>query len=271
MFLCLFSEEFYPKKRFFTQNTGEIAVKINKIYAYNLRNDAHFQFFTEVLNLFGKEGAVRQKVASLYEAWLPHYEREDTALKKIVKSAKTAQIQEADRARDEIYTGMVESNTAALKHFDENVRSGATRLKIVFDTYGDVARKPLNEETSAIYNILQELKGKYASDVALVGISGWVSELEARNNAFAELMRDRFDETASRTDIVLKEARVEVDNAYFAIRERINALVVVEGVSVYENFIRTLNAVIAKYALLGKSKGGKGGEQTESQTMVGTT
>jgi len=76
-------------------------------------------------------------------------------------------------------------------------------------------------------------------------------------------MRDRFDETASRTDIVLKEARAEVDTAYFAIRERINALVVVEGVSVYENFIRTLNAVIAKYALLGKSKGGKGGEQTE--------
>ena len=46
--------------------------------------------------------------------------------------------------------------------------------------------------------------------------------------------------------------------AYFAIRERVNALVVVEGLSVYENFIRTLNAVIAKYALLTKPRGGRG-------------
>jgi len=39
---------------------------------------------------------------------------------------------------------------------------------------------------------------------------------------------------------------------------------VVEGVSAYENFIRTLNAVIAKYAQMTKSKGSnKGGEQQE--------
>ena len=123
----------------------------------------------------------------------------------------------------------------------------------------------MNEQTSAVYKILQELKGKYAPDTALVGISSWVSELEARNNAFADLMRKRFDETAARTDIVLKEARIEVDNAYFAIRERVNALAVVEGLSVYENFIRTFNAVIAKYALLAKLRGGRGGGQSAPQ------
>ena len=240
-------------------------MKINKIYAYDLRNDAHFQFYTEFRNLVQKEGAESLKIAPLFEAWLPLYDKEDSALKKIQKSAITAQIQEADRARDEIYAGMVETNTAALKHFSEEVRSAAARLKIVFDTYGDVNRKPLNEQTSAVYNILQELKGKYAPDTALVGISSWVSELEARNNAFADLMRERFDETAARTDIVLKETRIEVDNAYFAIRERLNALVVVEGLSVYENFVRTLNAVIAKYALLTKPRGGKGGKQPAPQ------
>ena len=47
-------------------------------------------------------------------------------------------------------------------------------------------------------------------------------------------------------------------DAYFAIRERVNALFVVEGLSVYENFVRTLNAVTAKYALLTKPKVGSG-------------
>jgi hypothetical protein len=41
--------------------------------------------------------------------------------------------------------------------------------------------------------------------------------------------------------------------------------VVVEGLSVYENFVRTLNAVIAKYALLTK-RGGKGGKQSAPQS-----
>jgi len=242
-------------------------VKINKTHPYRLRNDAHFQFYTEFRNLVQSIGAVNLKIATQFVEWLLLYEKEDTALKKINKSAITEQIQEADKARDEIYTGIVEMNTASLKHFNPVVRASAKQLKIVFDTYGDVARKPLNEETSAIYNILQDLEGKYASDVQTVGLWYWVAELKVRNNAFAELMRNRFDETASRSDIVLKETRIEVDTAYFAIRERINALVVVEGVSVYENFIRTLNAVIAKYALLERPKGGKGGEQQEQDNQ----
>jgi hypothetical protein len=173
----------------------------------------------------------------------------DEALKKIVKSEFTAKIHEADKARDEIYVGMAEMNAAALKHFSPEIRDAAGRLKIVFDTYGNVASKPLNEETSAIYNILQELRGKYAVDVATVGIGQWVAELENRNKAFENLVKERFDETAARTDIVLKEARAKLDDAYRTITEMVNALAVVEGVAAYEQFIRTLNAVIAKYAV----------------------
>jgi hypothetical protein len=76
-----------------------------------------------------------------------------------------------------------------------------------------------------------------------------VCELESRNNAFGELVKNRFDETAARTDIVLKEARAKLDEAYRTITEMVNALAVVEGVAAYEQFIRTLNAVIAKYAV----------------------
>ncbi|GBU24239.1 hypothetical protein R83H12_00867 [Fibrobacteria bacterium R8-3-H12] len=123
-------------------------------------------------------------------------------------------------------------------------------LKIVFDTYGNVANKPLNEETSAIYNILQELQGKYAADMDAVGITQWATELQTRNAAFETLVKERFDETAARTtDIVMKQARAQLDEAYRGIVELVNALAVVEGVAAYEAFIKTLNAVIAKYAV----------------------
>jgi len=225
-------------------------MKIEKINLLHLRNDAHFQFHTEFRDLVEHQGAATLKINPQFDGYLPLYNRVDEALKKIVKSEFTAKIHEADKARDEIYLGMAETVAATLRHFNPDVRQAAERLKILFDTYGNVANKPLNEETSAIYNILQELKGKYTTDVASIGLTQWVAELENRNQTFETLVKERFDETASRaTDIVMKQARVQLDDVYKTIVERINALAVVEGIETYEAFIKTLNAVIAKYAV----------------------
>jgi len=243
-------------------------MKINKIHSNNLRNDEHFQLHTEFIGLVTKETPLKLKIQSQFEAYLPLYGREDEALKKINKSSYTAQIQEADKARDEIFLGMAETAKGALKHFDPAVREAANRLKVVFYTYGNVAVKPLNEQTSAVYNLLQELQGRYAQDMATVGLIQWASELQTRNNAFSELMRERFDETASKCDIVLKQARAELDQSYFGIRDRINALVIVEGVADYEDFIRTLNAVIAKYTAILNARLGKKGKKEADNTQT---
>ena len=241
-------------------------MKINPITLIRLRNDANFQFHTEFKELVEKLTPEALKIKPLFDAYLPLYEKVDLALKKINKSAITEKIQNADRARDNIWKGLTETNTTALRHFDEEVREAAKRLKIVFDTYGNIAKKTFNEQTSATYNILQDLESsKYASDVARVGLGQWVSELKARNNAFAVLVRDRVDEGSVKVDIVLKKARTQLDEAYYTIAERINALAVVEGSASYEPFIRKHNLSISKYALLamqsarrpGKKGGGK--------------
>jgi hypothetical protein len=241
-------------------------MKINAITLIRLRNDANFQFHTEFKELAEKQKPEALKIKPQYEAYLPLYEKVDLALKKISKSAITEQIQEADKARDNIWKGLVETNTTALRHFSEEVQAAAKRLKIVFDTYGNIAKKTLNEQTSATYNILQDLEsGKYAPDVAKVGLVQWVVELKSLNTAFAELVRERVDEGSLKVDIVLRKARMQLDEAYYAIVERVNALVVVEGAEDYEPFIRKLNISIAKYNLLatqasrkpGKRGGGK--------------
>jgi hypothetical protein len=224
-------------------------MKIPKLDTHSLRNNAYFQFHTEFHDLVVQHNAETLKIKPLFDDYLPLYNRVEDALKKIIKSEFTAKIHEADKARDEIYLGMAEIVTANLRHFTPDIRQAAERLKILFDAYGKVANKPLNEETSAIYNILQELKGKYTDDVASVGFTQWVAELESRNKIFEGLVKERFDETASRTDIVVKQARAQLDEVYKTIVERINALAVVDGVEIYEAFIKTLNAVIAKYAV----------------------
>jgi hypothetical protein len=225
-------------------------MKIGKFNLLHLRNDAHFQFHTEFSDLVKKHNPETLKVNPLFEAYLPLYEREDEALKKINKSVFTEKIQEADKARDEIFLGMVEVNNGMCKYFSKHIAEAAHRLKIVLDTYGNVARKTLNEETSAIYNLLQDLRSeKYSKDATTTNLMAWADELEKRNQALETLMKERFDETAHKTDIVLKEARAELDKVYHSIEERINALAIVEGAADYEEFIRTMNAVVAKYAI----------------------
>jgi hypothetical protein len=61
-------------------------------------------------------------------------------------------------------------------------------------------------------------------------------------------MKERYDETATRTHLVLKQCRLKVDETYRAIAERLNAMVVLQGEAPpLGDFILTLNAIIAKY------------------------
>ena len=245
-------------------------IKINSITLSRLRNDANFQFHTEFKELAEKQTPEALKIKPQFDDYLPLYEKVDLAFKKINKSSITEQIQDADKARDNIWKSLTEINTAALRHFDGEVQSAAKRLKIVFDTYGNIARKSLNEQTSATYNILQDLESsKYAPDVAKVGLGEWVAELKARNTSFAELMRDRVGEGSLKVDIVLKKARAQLDEAYYAIAERVNAFVVIEGVGDYEPFIKKLNINIAKFNLLAvqaSRRAGKRGDGKNSTT-----
>jgi len=236
-------------------------MKIDSFYRKNLRNDEHFQFHTEFRDLVAANGAESLKIAAHFAIYEPALEREDEGLKRIVKSVYTEKIRDADKARDETYSGMVEISAASLKHYVPEVREAAKKLKILFDTYGNVSAKPLNEQTSAVHNILQELKGEYLSAAQTVGINGWVYELEARNNAFETLVKGRFSEAASKTGVVVKVAREEVDAAYDTIVDRLNALVIVEGEEAYAAFIRTLNTVIAKYAAVLNARLGKKGHR----------
>jgi hypothetical protein len=222
-------------------------MRIDSFYRKNLRNDEHFQLNTEFRDLIIKEGAENLKEGEQFAAYQSSYNKEDEGIKRVSKSLFTEKIQEADKARDDIYSGMVEINEGSLKHYNPSVREAAKKLKILFDTYGNLSHKPLNEQTSAVNNILQELKGNYLEATRTVQIDGWANELEARNNAFDVLVKGRADEAAAKTDVVVKQARVELDGAYDAVVERINAYAVIEGGEMYERFIKTFNFVIAKY------------------------
>jgi hypothetical protein len=211
------------------------------------RNDEHFLFFYGVLDLINRIGAAALKIQNEFEVFRVCFDNEDEALKKISKSAVTAKINDADTARDITFRGLVDTNNIALNHYDPEVAEAAQILKIPFDAYGNLAILPLKEETSGIINLMQELKGKYAAAVQKAGLTGWVTKLETDNNTFFTLFTERNDENAARTQLKMKECRLETERAYEAVVERINALIVIEGEADYAEFVSKLNSLIDKF------------------------
>jgi len=225
-------------------------MEISELQKIRLRNDEHFMLHTEFHELLSRTGAENLRVATQFANYTVLLSREDEGLKKITKSALTARIHDEDKVRDELYDGMTELNAALIKSPHENKREAAKRLKIVFDTYGNISKKPINEQTSAVINILQELKGPYATDAQLLGLTDYITLIETHNNTLEALVRERYDESAAKTDVVIRAARLALDASYDDITARINALALLEGGTVVETFIRTLNTILAKYSAI---------------------
>jgi hypothetical protein len=225
-------------------------MKIQNLHINNLRNNEHFQFHTEFRDLVVQENPQTLDVKALFDAYLGLYEREDIALKKINKSALTQQIHNADKERDAVYIGFCALIKAHTLHFSPDLRLLAAPVQIVLDTYGHASSLSMDEQTSAIYNLVQELSlPKYQDARTNFGLTIWLNKLKTTNETYEALVKQRFNEGAGKSDIVMKDARQELDGKYLAIVERVNAFLVVGDPAKYDNFVRTLNFIIGKYAL----------------------
>ncbi len=240
-------------------------MKIKRLDFRSLRNNEHFQCQTEFKILVEEYDPLVLKIQSLYQgSYLPFYALEDEAIFKITKGSYTEARLEADRQRDSAFRGMIYANMAALHHFDTEVVASAKRLQILFDTYGDISRMPLQEEISAVYNLLQELDGDYNEDMYRVKLEDWKDRLQQNNDAYQVLVKQGYEEEAGRTGPKMKEVRLEVDRVFRQIVERLEALMLIEGESNYIGFVSRLNIQLEHYAdILAQREGRNAAEEGE--------
>lgn len=232
-------------------------LKTKRIDLIPMRNEEHYQFHAEVKALIVAAGPQKLNIADDFTDYSQLCNDELDALQLIRKSALSDQLEDADTKRDAVFRGLVDAVKSAKNHFVEAKKEAAARLSIVLDQYGNVARKPYNEESAAITKLLKELAEKHAPDAELLGLNDWVAELAARNNAFDTLMKSRFTEDAERTTLRMRQVRSTIDLQFRAILTRIDALVIVNGPAEYTAFVRELNARIDKYDNLVAVRQGK--------------
>ncbi|MCX6270433.1 MAG: DUF6261 family protein [Bacteroidetes bacterium] len=231
-------------------------MKTETIALLLLHNEEHVQFQSEFESLVNHFGAKTLGIEKVFAPFPDLLKKEKETLEIIRKSAATALLAEADHERDNLIRGLIFGVKSALYHFDEEKQSAAERVKILFDQFGNIAVKPYAEETSAVNKLLEDLKGSYAADVALLNLSDWIPELTARNQEFDILMKTRYTEDAGKTGLQMKQARKVLDAVYHSITDQITALILINGDTEYAFFVAELNARVVKYnTILARRKG----------------
>ena len=241
-------------------------MEILKIDLSRLRNDEHYEFHTDVAGLVTGSTPEALGVERAFPAYQAACDNEGGALHVVRESTFTGPVADADSRRDSIGGGMSDMVKAATRHFDPAVREAARRLTVVFDSFGNIAVKGYNEETAAIKALVNDLETQYAADAATAGITTWVAELKAANEAFEAVFDARFTDELSKPALKMKDARRETDVAYRELTRLVDALIVVNGERDYESFVGELNQRIAYFNLLLDQREGRNAQEEEEES-----
>lgn len=221
-------------------------MEITSLNLSRLRNAGHYQFQTDFNSIITKYTPQALGIAEDYAMYAPLLADEGIALVAITKSATTDEIVIADADRDIAFRGLADQVANSQNHFNPQVREAALRVRVIFDGYGNLARKPYDEETGLITSLIADLRATVSTEIVTLTLTDWIAELERQNNLFVSLESTRNSEEANRTELRMKNLRVEVDAAYKKIVKRINALIVINGEATYTEFVKELNARISR-------------------------
>ncbi|MDR3246014.1 MAG: DUF6261 family protein [Prevotellaceae bacterium] len=228
---------------------------IQRVDNKSFRGKTHFEFMTEIGAVLKNIEAIVLKIAAQVKRFFELLADEDATVVLVRKYETTDEISELDAKRDNLLKGINNLLKAALKHFDPAVRDAAEKLMIVFNTYGEIARLSYDDETAAIYNLIQELDLR-SSETAATGITAWIEELRHTNEEFRALMESRYSEEAKRVQIKLRNVRKEIDDVYNDIVYRLEAGANLDGTEQYTGIFAEINARVSRYAnILAQEKG----------------
>jgi hypothetical protein len=239
-------------------------MKFKRIDLRRLRNEEWFNFFMEFKRFVEATSPEALNIDKLFVVFLSFYVKVDEIIEKILKSKLTPIISASDKKRDNTFRGLVHTIEAA-KYCSDTVKiTAAKSLDTLLLHYGNLADKPYNEETSGIYNFIQEFRTNYREELNTLDLSQWLDELEKNNNDFEDAILERNKEIAVRPGERLVDVRRDVDRCYRDIIQRLEALMLIEeDTGKYEDFVKTLNANIKRYSDSIAQRKGRAGAANE--------
>jgi len=222
-------------------------MEIKEIALSRMNNGAHFQFVTNALVKAKANAKIAERAAAAVGVLEKKVAAEDEALQLSRKSLKTDEIKSLDGTRDSMYSYYRKGVKAFLGAPLDDVVEAAKELDQHMTDYAINPQMQLDKETGMMLNFTADLTGKYAEQVAKLGLTMYITAMKEANDKLHELTTERTDERALQVAGALKSARAETDEAYRNLVKRVNALWIVEYDAAYDEFINYVNAEIKHY------------------------
>ncbi len=223
---------------------------MKEIYDINIQrmnNGAHFTFVSNILARAEADTTVKGKASELVSNFKAAVTAEDEALKISQKSLLTDEIAKADSDRDALYAGYKKAVEGFLAMPIADMAQAAKILAQYIKDYKINTTDQLDKETGLLVNFISDLEDKYATQVAKLGLTAFVTNLKEANERVRTLTLQRTNEKIGITVGALKTARTASDDAYRALMKMVNALALVFGEKDYTAFIDYVNTEITHY------------------------
>ncbi len=235
---------------------------IDKLKLKSLRNAEFIQFNNNVISIVTDNGPDALLVTPLLDPLKITTAEAEALFNKERASSFTEELTLLDDRRDNAINGISGFLDAHLIHFNAATKGYARVLKMNLDAYGTgIARENYQIESTILKKIVTDwtTKPEFVTAVDALGLTNWITELDASNKAFdAKFLERNKQQGAAPTD-KLKEKRVEVVAAYDKLSARINSYYDINGgADPFGKTTRELNVLVDKYNRLlgGRSKPG---------------
>lgn len=221
--------------------------EIQDISLPRMNNGAHFTFVSNIFARAEADSKVKAKAAELVAALNAAVAAEDEALKISQKSLLTDEIAKADSDRDALYAGYKKAVEGFQAMPIADMAQAAKELAQHIKDYRISTTDQLDKETGLLVNFIADLETKYATQVATLSLTAFITNLKEANERVRTLTLQRTEDRMSLPVGAMKAARAASDEAYRQLVKMVNALALVFGEADYADFIDYVNTEIVHF------------------------
>lgn len=228
---------------------------MNAIDLFKLRNAEYLQYMKDFRGIINLNDPAQLAIDAKLNAFVSKTDELEALYKKALASEKTQVLLAIDERRDDAVNGIYYFLLGYSYHFDPMRKQNAQILLENMVLYGSgIARLNYQAETTTINNLVRDWENKpeLADAIILFDLSSWVNEMKATNDEFNTQYLLRTQEYGDANPETIKLKREEVNVAYYALKDRIDALhlLVETPPSPYVTVINQLNALTNQYNVL---------------------
>ena len=228
---------------------------MNAIELRSLRNAEYLQYMKDFAGIINLNNSATLQIDAKLAAFTAKTTELEDLFKKALANDHTKVILELDERRDDALNGIFYFLQGYTFHYEEDKKQNAQLLLKQMAIYGNsISRQNYQSETASINNMIKDFNTEtdLKDAVAAFDLKKWIDELEDANTLFNAEYLSRTQEYGDANPDTIKSKREEVNDAYYGLRDRIDALhtLVETPPSPYTKVINQLNALTDQYNVL---------------------